>query len=342
MKQFRKLVFTVTLGVFFAGRPSQLHAQAAFYEGKTIRVIVGLAAGGGYDVYARTIARHLGKHIPGNPSISVENMTGAGSLISANHIYKVAKPDGLTIAHFIGGLFLHQLLGKAGIEFDAPKFEFVGTPMQDNFVLGVAKSTGVTDVEKWLASKQVVKFGGIASGTGSDDVPNILKATIGLPLQLVTGYKGTSEIRLAFNGGEVSGVSISWESAKSTWRKEVESGDMTIVLQGNTKSHPELTKIPVSINFAKTDEAKRLMQIVLQAHGPAVRPFVLPPRTPKDRVQILRKGFIDTMKDPEFLAETKKANLDINPTDGATLEQNVREILKLEPTLVAKLRDILK
>ena len=117
---------------------------------------------------------------------------------------------------------------------------------------------------------------------------------------------------------------------------------MTIVLQGNTKSHPELTKIPVSINFAKTEEAKRLMQIVLQAHGPAVRPFVLPPRTPKDRVQMLRKAFIDTMKDPEFLAEAKKANLDINPTDGATLEQNVGEILKLEPTLVPKLKDILK
>jgi tripartite-type tricarboxylate transporter receptor subunit TctC len=342
MKSPSRRFIVIALSVFLCGKWTTVYAQSNFFEGKNIRIIVGLAAGGGYDVYARMIARHMGKHIPGNPAISVENMTGAGSLVAANHLYKVAKPDGLVISHFIGGLFLHQLLGKPGIEFDAAKFEFIGTPMQDNFVLGVAKSTGVTDVEKWLASKQVVKFGGIASGTGSDDVPNILKATIGLPLQLVTGYKGTSEIRLAFNGGEVSGVSISWESAKSTWRKEVESGDMTIVLQGNIKSHPELTKIPVSINFAKSDEAKRLMQIVLQAHGPAVRPFVLPPRTPKDRVQILRKGFIDTMNDPELLAEAKKANLDINPTDGATLEQNVREILKLEPTLVAKLKDILK
>jgi tripartite-type tricarboxylate transporter receptor subunit TctC len=328
--------------VFLASSASQVLAQANFYEGKTIRIIVGLAAGGGYDVYARTIARHMGKHIPGNPAIAVENMTGAGSLVCANHLYKVAKPDGLTMAHFIGGLFLHQLLGKPGIEFDAPKFEFIGTPMQDNFVLGVAKSTGITDVEKWFASKQVVKFGGIASGTGSDDVPNIMKATIGLPLQLVSGYKGTSEIRLAFNSGEVSGVSISWESAKSTWRKEVESGDMIVMLQGNTKSHPELTKVPVSINFAKSDEAKRLMQIVLQAHGPAVRPFVLPPRTPKDRVQILRRAFMETMKDPQFLAETKKGNLDINPSDGMSLEQRVIELLKSEPTLVAKLKEILK
>src|SRR5262245_18221961 len=117
---------------------------------------------------------------------------------------------------------------------------------------------------------------------------------------------------------------------------------MTIVLQGNTKSHPKLTKIPVSINFAKTEEAKKMMQIVLQAHDPAVQPFVLPPRTPKDRVQMLRQAFIDTMKDPKLLTEAKKANLDINPTDGTTLDQNVREILKLEPTLVAKLKDILK
>jgi tripartite-type tricarboxylate transporter receptor subunit TctC len=338
----RMVVCFSVLAASLASSAFRVLAQPNFYEGKTVRIIVGLAAGGGYDVYARTIARHMGKHIPGNPVVTVENMTGAGSLVSANHLYKVAKPDGLTMAHFIGGLFLHQLLGKPGIEFDAPRFEFVGTPMQDNFVLGIAKSTGITDVEQWLATRQVVKIGGIASGTGSDDVPNILKATIGLPLQLVSGYKGTSEIRLAFNSGEVSGVSISWESAKSTWRKEVESGEMIIMLQANTRSHPELTKVPVSINFAKTEEAKRLMQIVLQAHGPAVRPFVLPPRTPKERVQILRKAFMETMKDPQFLAETKKANLDINPSDGATLEQSVTELLKSDPAVVTKLKEILK
>ena len=332
----------ISVVMLLSAATGQVSAQGNFYEGKNIRIIVGLAAGGGYDVYARMIARHMGKHILGNPAISVENMTGAGSLVAANYLYKVAKPDGLVISHFIGGLFLQQLLGKPGIEFDALKFEFIGVPLQDSFVMGVAKSAGITDAEKWIASKQVVKFGGIAAGTGSDDVPNILKATIGLPLQVVSGYKGTADVRLAFNSGEVSGVSIAWESAKSTWRREVENGDMKIVLQGNTKSHPELTNIPVSINFAKTDEAKTLMQTVLQAHGPTVRPFVLPPRTPKDRVQILRKAFTATLKDPELLAEAKKANLDFNPTDGATLEQNVKNTFKLEPSLVAKLKDILK
>ena len=317
-------------------------AQATFYEGKTIRMIVGFTAGGGYDAYTRAIGRHMGKHIPGNPVMIVENMPGAGSMISANYTYKAARPDGLTIGHFIGGLFLQQLLGKPGIEFDAAKFQYVGVPGQDNFVIGVAKATGLNDIESWMASKQVVKFGGVASGSGSDDIPNILKATLGLPIQLVSGYKGTADVRLAFNSGEVAGLSNSWESTKSTWRKELESGDLKLILQATLKPHPEFPKLPMALSYAKTDEAKRLISTVARVHGPTVRPYVLPPNTPADRVQLIRKAFMDTMKDPEFLAEAKKANLDINPDDGATLEQNVKEILKLEPALVAKLKEILK
>lgn len=335
------LVLACALGsLLFPQTPAS--AQGNFYEGKTIRMIVGFTPGGGYDAYTRTIGRHLAKHIPGNPAILVENMPGAGSMISANYTFKAAKPDGLTIGHFIGGLFLQQLLGKPGIEFDAAKFQYVGVPGQDNFVIGVAKSTGITDVDSWLASKQVVKFGGVASGSGSDDIPNILKATLGFPIQLVSGYKGTADVRLAFNSGEVAGLSNSWESTKSTWRKELESGDLKLVLQATLKPHPEFPKLPMALSYAKTDEAKRLISTVARVHGPTVRPYVLPPNTPKDRVEILRKAFMDTMKDPEFLAEAKKANLDINPEDGATLEQNVKEILKLEPSLVAKLKEFLK
>jgi len=319
-----------------------VHAQANFYEGKTIRLIVGFTAGGGYDAYTRTIGRHMGKHIPGNPVMIVENMPGAGSMISANYTFKAAKPDGLTIGHFIGGLFLQQLLGKPGIEFDAAKFQYVGVPGQDNFVIAIAKSTGITDVESWLTSKQIVKFGGVASGSGSDDIPNVLKATLGLPIQLVSGYKGTADVRLAFNSGEVAGLSNSWESTKSTWRKELESGELKLILQATLKPHPEFPKLPMALNYAKNDEAKRLISTVARVLGPTVRPYVLPPNTPKERVEIIRKAFMDTMKDPEFLAEAKKANLDINPDDGAVLEQNVKEILKLEPGLIAKLKEILK
>jgi tripartite-type tricarboxylate transporter receptor subunit TctC len=333
---------SVLLLSFLVFKNDPTFAQGNFYQGKTIRMIVGFSAGGGYDAYTRTIGRHMGKHIPGNPAILVENMPGAGSMISANYIYKAARPDGLTIGHFIGGLFLQQLLGKPGIEFDAGKFQYVGVPAQDNFVLGVSKSSGITDLDSWLASKQVVKFGGVATGSGTDDFPNLLRATIGLPAQMVSGYKGTADVRLAFNSGEVAGLSNSWESTKSTWRKELESGDLKLILAATLKAHPELPKLPLAINYAKSEEAKLLISTVARVHGPTVRPYVLPPATPKDRVEMLRKAFMDTMKDPEFLAEAKKANLDINPEDGATLEQNVKEILKLEPALIAKLKEFLK
>src|ERR671918_1834372 len=185
--------------------PSRALAQDTFYRGKTVRVIVGASAGGGYDTYSRTIARHMGKHVPGNPGFVVDNMPGAGFLISANHMYKVAKPDGLTIGHFIGGLFLQQLLGKPGIEFDARKFEYMGVPAQDNYMLGIHKSTGITSIDQWLSSKTVVKLGGVGVGSATDVIPKVLGAAIGLPFQLVSGYKGTADVRLAFNSGEVQG-----------------------------------------------------------------------------------------------------------------------------------------
>jgi tripartite-type tricarboxylate transporter receptor subunit TctC len=341
MKANTKLIVAL-LGLLLFSASEQVFAQANFYEGKTIRFIVGFSAGGGYDAYTRTIARHMGKHVPGNPVFVVDNMPGAGSLISANYSYKVAKPDGLTIGHFIGGLFLQQLLGKPGVEFDSLKFEYIGVPAQDNFILGVAKSTGITAPEKWITSKQVVKFGGVATGSGTDDFPNLLKATISLPIQMVSGYKGTADIRLAFNSGEIAGLSNSWESTKSTWKKELETGDFVPVLQVTNKPHPELPKLPLAVNLARTDDAKKLIQTVARVHGPSVRPYVVPPGTPKDRVQILRKAFMDTMKDPEFLAEAKKASLDINPDDGAELEQNVKDIFKLDQSLIAKLKEILK
>lgn len=317
-------------------------AQSNFYGGKTIRFVVGFTAGGGYDAYTRAIARHMGKHIPGNPTMVVDNMPGAGSMISANYTFKVAKPDGLTIGHYLGGIALQQLLGKSGIEFDALKFKYLGVPAQDSFIIGVHKATGITDVNAWIASKQLIKFGGIGPGAGSDDIPKILAATINLPAQVVTGYKGTAETRLAFNNGEVQATSNAWESTKSTWRNELESGTLKVVLQATLKSHPELKQIPVAYELTKSDEAKKLMATVLRANSPTVRPFMAPPATPNDRVQLLRKAFMDTWKDPELVAEAKKARLDIDPADGAELEQNIREIFKLEPSQIAKLKEILK
>jgi tripartite-type tricarboxylate transporter receptor subunit TctC len=319
-----------------------LSAQESFYKDKTIRIIVGAPPGGGYDTYSRLIARHIGKHIPGNPTVIVENMPGAATLISANHVYKLAKPDGLSLGHFVGGLIMQQLLGKSGIEFDARKFEYIGVPAQDNFAIGLSKATGITSTEQWLASKKVIKLGGVGQGAPTDDIPKVLIATLGLPIQLVTGYTGTAPIRLAYNSGEVQGVCNAWESFKATWRNEIESGDLVIVLQTTAKPHPDLPKIPLAINFAKTDEARKLIQVAVNSVGPTARPYVLPPGTPKERVEILRRAFMSTVKDQELLAEAKQAKLDMDPVDGVELERNVKELFGLEPALVAKLKEILK
>jgi tripartite-type tricarboxylate transporter receptor subunit TctC len=315
-------------------------ATGDFYKGKTIRIIVGFAAGGGFDTYSRTIGRHMGKFIPGNPTFTVENMTGAGSLIAANHVYKVAKPDGLTIGHFIGGLIMQQVMGGPGIEFDARKFEMIGVPIRESVVCALRKESGITSMESWLAAKTPVKLGGTAPGSTTDDVGKVLREALGLPIQVVSGYKGTSDIRLAADSGEIHGGCWAWESIKVTWRQALEAKDVNVILQAIPKAHPDLPKIPVAINFAKTEEAKKLIDAGIHDIQAFTRPYVLGPGTPKDRVQILRKAFLETLKDKEFLAEAEKSRLDVDPIPGEEVAKIVGGLFKLEPGLLAKLKQI--
>jgi len=337
-KRLLTLLTVVIALAFVANSPAR--AQS-FFEGKTMRIVVGFAAGGGYDTYARTIARHMGKHIPGNPAIIVENMVGAGSLISANHLYKVAKPDGLSMAHFSGGLFMGQVLGQAGIEFDARKFEFIGAAVSEDVVCALTKASGITSVEKWMASKTPVKLGGNSPGVTPDNAARIVRAALGLPIQVVSGHKGTSDIRLAVESGELAGACFSWESLKVTWRSALKAGDLIVVLQVVAKPFPDLPNVPLAINLAKTDEARRLLKLGVQDAAEYARPFVLPPGTPKERVELLRKAFRDTLADKAFLAETEKANLKIEPLTGEELVQMVADLGTLDSAFLAKLKKIL-
>src|SRR3989442_5420446 len=337
----RLLALLTSLVVLSCAGSGRVQAQS-FYEGKTLRIIVGLAAGGGFDAYARVIARHMGKHIPGSPTIIVENMTGAGSLISANHLYRVAKPDGLTVAHFLGSLIFGQVLGQPGIEFDARKFEFIGAALKEDAVCALAQASSVTSIEKWMASKTPVKLGGTGLGSPPDNVARIVKAALGLPIQVVSGYKGTSAIRLAAESGEVAGGCWGWESIKATWRKGIETGEVAIVLQTQPQPAPDMPNVPLAMSFARTEEARQLIKIGIQDAGAITRPFVLPPGTAKDRVQLFRKAFLDTLRDPEFKAEAEKVKLDIDPMPGEELERIVHGLFKLDAAFVAKLKKILK
>jgi tripartite-type tricarboxylate transporter receptor subunit TctC len=333
-------LFTAAVIGLFSVQPAA--AAEDFYKGKTIRIVVGFSAGGGFDTYARAIARHMTKHIPGQPAIIVENMTGAGSLIAANHVYKAAKPDGLTIGHFIGGLFLGQVLGQKGIEFDARKFEFIGAPITDHVVCALTKASGITSVETWMASKTPVKMGGIAPGTSTpDNATRILKAALGLPIQLVSGYKGTADVRLAAESGEIAGGCWGWDSVSVTWQKALASGDAVVVLQANRRTHPDLPQVPQAIKLAKTEEGRKMIEVAIHGDSDIVRTYTLPPGTPKDRVQLLRKAFDATLKDAEFLADAKKSKLNVDPVAVEDLEKDIAGLFKLDQTLVGKLKEIL-
>jgi tripartite-type tricarboxylate transporter receptor subunit TctC len=336
VKKFFSLV-TVIVGLILI--PIVPFAAGPF-EGKTIRFLVGVNPGGGLDTYARFLARHMGKHIPGNPTIYIENMPGAGGLSSLNYLYRVAKPDGLTIWHTSGGLLLNKLMGKPGAEFDSREFEFIGAIFKDSICCEFTKASGITSMEKWMASKTPVKMGAIVPGTMLDIVPNILKEELGLPIQVVTGYKGTPEAMLAAESGEVAGVAIAWESFRVVRGKALETGDWVVVLQTTPKRHPELPNVPCAINFAKTQEARQLIEVGINDVCQFTRPWLLPPGTPKELVEILRKAFQETLRDTEFVAEAQKMRMDISPVTGDELKQAMLRVFNLDPVLLAKLRDV--
>ncbi|MEK6600952.1 MAG: tripartite tricarboxylate transporter substrate-binding protein [Candidatus Binatota bacterium] len=327
--------------LFFFFWVSNLQAQAPFYKGKTIRIIVGGSAGGGFDTYSRAIARHMAKHIPGNPTLVVENMTGAATRIAAKYMHSAAKPDGLTFGIFNGYLILGRVLGMKGLDFDVREFEYIGVPVKDNVVCALTKASGVTSVEQWSAAKTPVKIGGLGPGNSTSDVPRVLKAALDLPIHLVEGYKGTAEVRLAADAGEVGGGCWAWESVKVTWSSGLQSGNVAVVIQVTPKALPELSKVPVALDVAKSDEARQLIKAGAINPSTITRVYVTTPGTPKERVQILRKAFQDTLRDPEFVAEAKKANLEIDPLTGEEVEKIVAELFNISPSTVSKLAAVL-
>jgi tripartite-type tricarboxylate transporter receptor subunit TctC len=337
------LPVVVWLGIGVAMNAPASAASDEFYKGKVIRIVVGFSPGGGFDTYARALSRYMGKYIPGEPTIVVENMTGAGSLIAANHVYRVAKPDGLTIGAFNGNQVLGELVGAQGINFDARKMEWIGAPGYNHDLCVLNRQSGITTAEQWLASKTPLKLGGSAPGSPTDDGAKILKESIGLPMRLVTGYKGTADIRVAVESGEVDGLcGFSWASIRATWRKAIESGQVVVMLQTAPKAHSELPKVPLSISFAKTPETRQLIEAGIHRPSAITYSYSLSPGTPKDRVQLLRRAFSEATKDPDFLNDAKKANLEIAPVSGEEIEQHIQQMFKTDPKVVAKLKQILK
>ena len=316
-------------------------ASAQFYKGKTVRVTVGFSAGGGFDLWARVVARHIGKHIPGEPTVIVENITGAGGLIQTNQLFKATYPDGLTIGHINGGLILGQMLGQPGYDFDPQKFIYIGAPNKENAVFVFGKKSGINTAEKWRTSPTPVKVGGLVPGNFVDNMDRVVKDVLGFPTQIVTGYKGTADVLIATESGELAGGPPSWDSVKTNRKKALETGDMIVVLQGTPKPLKELPKVPKMIDYAKTDEQKKLVEVAIHYPNDYSRPFALPPGTPKDRVDILRKAFMATMADKEFLAEVEKMQLTLDFTSAEDLTAAIANSAKIGQAMKSKLKDIL-
>ncbi len=313
-----------------------------FFKGKTVRILVGASAGGAFDTYGRIVGRHLGKYIPGNPVVVVENVTGAGGLILANQVYKTTKPDGLTLATFNGGLLMGQVLGRPGIEFDAPKFEYIGVPAKFDSVCAFSKVSGITSFERWKAAKVAVKVGGTAPGSNLVDIPKVLMAVLGLPTQVITGYKGFAEVRLAVDGGELAGACGGWDGLKVLWGKQIESGDVVVVMQTRSPPLADLPKVPSVMDFTSNENDRQLIEVGIQYPALLSLAYALPPGTAKDRVQLLRKAFLDALAAPGFLADTQKSKLNVDPAGGEELQKTVEGLFKLSPAVVGKLREMLK
>jgi len=338
----KRILFLTAAVAWMLFAPRISAAQANFYEGKTIRIIVGFSPGGGYDALARMLSRHMPKYILGHPTIIVENMTGAASLVAANHVYKVAKPDGLTFGHFSGGFTYGQVMGQPGIEFDMRKFVFLGAVARDESAIAMTKSSGITSMEKWFAAKSPVKLGTTGPGAfGTDNVLKVVKAALNLPAQIISGYKGTADMRLAAESGEIDGTSWGWDSMRGTWQKAIESGTVVVVLQTVPKAFPDLPRVPLAIDLAKTAEAKQLIEYGIHYPSKITKTLALPPGTPSDRAQILQRALQETVKDAEFIAEAAKAKIGLAPVTADDMRKTFEGIFKLDPGLVGKLKTIL-
>lgn len=325
---------------------ANLEAQAPFYQGKTIRIIVGSTPGGFYDRWARLFSRTMGKHIPGNPEIIVQNMPGAGSVVATNYIYNVAKPDGLTLGMPLNSIYIDQLVGRKEVQFDLRNFHWIGSPAQEATILYMRADAPYRSIADIIKAKEPPKCG--SSGTASTDyiIAKMLEDTLGAKFNNVVGYPGGSEVDLAVEKGEVMcrAHNISAHFGRepfNTWHKK--DFDRHIV-QSSRKRDARVQDVPTIYELFdeyKTPANSRRVAQVLVASGDLGRPMMATPGTPPERVKVLRGAYLGTLKDPELLAEAKKGRMDVEATTGEELEALVKEVLDSPPAVIERARKIL-
>ena len=310
-------------------------AQEPTFAGKEIAVVIGYGVGGGYDAYARLLAAHMGKYLPGNPTLPPQNMPGAGSLKAANYLYNVAPKDGTTIATFAQQIAVAPLLGDA--KFDSRKFSWIGSVASE---ISICITSAKSEIKSWddMLTKPHV-FGGEGRGSDLDTLTIAIQTVFGTKTKIVTGYPGTSELMLAVERGEIDGVcGMSYSSLKSRFRTLLDDKKVRIVLQAGVTSAPGLD-VPNLLSLAKTEEQKQLMGFII-APNVMGRPFAAPPGTPADRLALLRKAFDATVADPTFREEAARLQLEVTPITGQQIEATIDQLYATPKPLVEKVAEI--
>jgi tripartite-type tricarboxylate transporter receptor subunit TctC len=330
-----RLIAAFTLAATFACCSATAQEPPPFYKGRQITIVVGTSAGGGYDTYARLIARHMPKHIPGNPNVIVSNMPGAGSNIAANHIYYAAPKDGTYIGALQGNAVVEPLFGSTPIKHDPSKFEYLGSANNDVYICVVRSDAGVKSFAD-LLTREVIA--GASSQASTADFSTLLDNVIGAKLKVVVGYAGSREISLAMEKGEVQAVcGVAWPSYKVTNPGWFENGFVKVIVQLNAKGYPELNAagVPLAVDFARTPEERAIMELFF-GQTTFGRPYVVAPDVAKDRVAILRKAFTETLRDPDLIGEAKRLALDVDQVSGDQLQALVAKMYLAAPELIAR------
>lgn len=314
-----------------------------FYRGKQIRIVIGSGPGGTYDIYSRLISKHMGRFIPGNPSMLVQSRSGAGGLIAANTIYNTEPRDGTVIGSFGETFPLRQAIGAPGIQFDSAKFQWIGSAI-NTAIACVARSDSAVASFQDVVDGKPFTVGTMAPGSTIYDTPGIVNAAFNLQWKLVRGFEGVANIVNATESKEVDGYCASWLAMLTTGRhlQLMDAGLIKpiIIMGDKTPDHPRLKQIPAVEALAKTEEAKQLLR-AMHAPSQITNPYVVHPNVPRERVAALRRAFMATFTDQEFLADAKRTKLEFSPSSGEQVAQIVQSIMNTPPAVLAKMKKIL-
>jgi tripartite-type tricarboxylate transporter receptor subunit TctC len=323
-----------------AGLALQAPARAAdaYFKDKQIRLIVGSAPGGGYDAYGRLLAQYMKQHIPGNPTIIVQNMPGAGSLVAANYIYNVAPKDGTAIGAVNAMLATDPLVYPDRVKFDPRQFRWLGSALRENHVGVVWHLTRIKTFDDVLKNELIVA----GTGGATNFYPLFVDASLGAKIKMIPGYQGTKQGMLAMERGEVGGmVGITWASVKATNGSWLREDKIRPFIQFGMKKHPELPDVSWIYDYARNDDDRAAMDMAF-GNSEFGRPFIAPPGVPQEVVQILRDAFEDTMSDPEFRADAEKRALDLEITRGTEIQSLIEKIYKTSPAVVERVKKIVQ